>query len=101
MVGAKGIKYKKIDNHVYVKGSVSATWDGSTATKLCTLPEGYRPKLYNFSINAVTGSRFVRIQVKPDGTVNIEWLRNLNDGSPYTQNAAWLDVSIDFWIDVE
>ncbi len=53
--GYRGIQYKKIRNHVYIRGSVSFTWDGSTNVQLTEqLPLELRPKLSHYSFVPLT-----------------------------------------------
>lgn len=99
--GTKGIKYKKIGNHVFVKGSVSVTWSGSGAKRLGTLPTGYRPKFVNYSLNTLAANRYARINVATNGSLNIDFIREFKDGSNYIEQVDWIDVSIDFWTDLD
>ena len=94
--GAGRMRYMKMGNHVFVAGSVNVT-PGTNIT-LFTLPEGYRPASGTATvIRPCSGTRVARIAITTDGSFNLEWVKNLTDGSNYTSAAIWVECSIDFW----
>ncbi len=95
--GAGRMRYMKMGNHVFVAGSVNVT-PGTNVT-LFTLPAGYRPTSGTATvIRPCSGTRVARIAVTTDGSFNLEWVKNLTDGSSYTSGSLWVECSIDFWI---
>lgn len=98
-LGGGRLRYRKIGKRVYVAGGVSNVKYAGSSITLFTLPEGYRPATSNFySLRACSGTRVTRIYVGNSGTFNIEWIKNISDGSNHT-SATWVDCNIDFWID--
>lgn len=97
--GFKGIRYRKIGNHVYVIGSISTTWDGTNPVVLTTLPEGYRPKLNNYVFCPLTSSNIARIYIANDGKVILEWVKSIVNGSNVTTELSWVGVKADFFVD--
>lgn len=95
--GAGRMRYMKMGNHVFVAGSVNVT-PGTNIT-LFTLPVGYRPTSGTATvIRPCSGTRVARIAVTTDGSFNLEWVKNISDGSSYTSASIWVECSIDFWI---
>lgn len=95
--GAKGVQYKKIGNHVFVRGSVILTPNENSSVHIATLP--YAPKFSNYNIASCTGSRIGRVFINTSGQLRVDWVLNVADGSKVTSELSWLDVRIDFWID--
>ena len=94
--GAGRMRYMKMGNHVFVAGSVNVK-PGVNIT-LFTLPAGYRPTSGTATvIRPCSGSRIARIAVTTSGAFNLEWVKNLSDGSYYTSDSLWVECSIDFW----
>lgn len=94
--GACGIQYRKIGNHVYVRGSVITTYAGSTVS-LTKLP--YAPIYRPYRLGPLNGTRMSRIYVNSSGYVCLEWIANVSDGSYYTSTPSWLAIDIDFFTD--
>lgn len=94
--GFKGIRYRKIGNHVYVIGSVSTTWDGTNQRVLTTLPAGYRPKFNHYVFCPLTSSNIARIYMASDGKVILEWVKSIANGNNITTELSWVSVNIDF-----
>lgn len=97
--GCKGIKYRKIGNHVFVIGSVSTTYDGTNQVVLTTLPEGYRPKFLNYTFCPLTGSNIARIYIANDGRLVLEWVKSIANGNNVTNELSWVSTKIDFFVD--
>mgnify|MGYP004733107137 CR=1 FL=1 len=97
--GAGRMRYKKEGNHVIVTGSINIKPASSYIT-LFTLPENYRPVEGTTAtvLKPCSGSRIARIAVLSNGTFQLEWVKNLSDGSNYTSASLWIECSIDFWI---
>ena len=89
--------YRKIGNRVFMEGSVVVT-PGSSSVTIATLPAGYRPRVVIHKLTEVAGKRIGRIMVGAGGTVNVEWVLNVTDGSSVMEG-AWVAVKMDFFID--
>lgn len=94
-------KYRKIGNHVYLKGCVKtpSSWTGSTPTSVLQLPDGYRPKTRVYKLTSATAGRVVRFFADTDGKVMIDWTLNISDGSFASGELSWIQLDIDFLID--
>lgn len=86
---------KKYGNHVYVRGAVETNWDGSSATTIATLPEGFRPNNTIYWIKACQGARIDRMYVNSFGNICLEWCYVISDGASAT-GSYWFDIAIDF-----
>lgn len=97
---ANAAKYRKIRNKVYVIGTVDCTYNGSDPSVITVLPVDYRPT----SINSVStfaeadGSKIASIQILKDGSVSIQRVIDLSNGTMYT-GSTWIDMNIEFFID--
>lgn len=101
---ANQLEYRKIGNHVYIRGSVkfpdNATWTGS-AIQVADLPTIIAPKKGNhYSMNACDGARIARVIVTATGGLSIEWIRRLTDGAnDTTTTGLWASMNVDYWVD--
>lgn len=101
---ANQLEYRKIGNHVYIRGSVkfpdNATWTGS-AIQVADLPTIIAPKKGNhYSMNACDGARIARVIATATGGLSIEWIRRLTDGAnDTTTTGLWVSMNVDYWID--
>ena len=101
---ANQLEYRKIGNHVYIRGSVkfpdNATWTGS-AIQVADLPTIIAPKKRNhYSINACDGARIARVIATATGGLSIEWIRRLTDGAnDTTTTGLWVSMNVDYWVD--
>ena len=101
---ANQLEYRKIGNHVYIRGSVKfpddATWTGS-AIQVADLPTIIAPKKGNhYSMNACGGERIARVIATATGGLSIEWIRRLTDGAnDTTTTGLWVSMNVDYWVD--
>lgn len=101
---ANQLEYRKIGNHVYIRGSVkfpdNATWTGS-AIQVADLPTIIAPKKGNhYSMNACDGARIARVIATATGGLSIEWIRKLTDGAnDTTTTGLWVSMNVDYWVD--
>ena len=95
--GGGKLRYAKLGEHVFIKGSIQAKPD-TLDVLVGTLPAGYRPSEGNrYFLKACSGGRVARFYVNSVGQLILEWVRNLSDGDKYT-TSLWIDCNIDFWI---
>lgn len=91
--GRSALGYSKIGNIVYLAGGIGITdYDGEIVT-VSTLPSGYRPATSHYYLCPLNGTRIARVFIKNDGSVNVEWILNIADGSDYTGAVSWIDIS--------
>lgn len=91
------LRYRKKNGIVFVTGTVKIT--GKTANsqkKICQLPVGFRTTYegYYYVTNTATGYVVSRFIIGSDGSVNLEWVRKVSDGSEISGTIDW--VAIDF-----
>ena len=96
--GTYGIKYRKIGNHVFIKGCISLT--GGSGAQISATPLPYGPASNVYSFVPLGGSNVARIYVKPDGHIRFEWAKKLSDGSDITGTISWLEIDLDFFTDL-
>lgn len=109
-VGTPAPKYRKIGNHVYVKGQVRINLDemydpdtGSEdiTTIFATLPEGYRPATSFYKLIPNQGDRMARLYVRSasasgdPGGMNINYLKDYS-GTPIKSGTVWIQIDCDF-----
>lgn len=100
---AKQLEYRKIGNHVYIRGAVKfpdeVAWDGSSIA-VADLPTEIKPTNGNhYSINACAGSRIARV-IATSSAISVEWIRKLSDGTTDTTSTGmWVSMNMDYWID--
>ena len=112
-VGTPAPKYRKIGNHVYVKGQVRINLDqmydpdtGSEdiTTIFATLPEGYRPATSFYKLIPNQGDRMARLYVRSasasgdPGGMNINYLKDYS-GTPIKSGTVWIQIDCDFLTD--
>ena len=93
-----GIQYKKIDTHVYIRGRIIVTYEGSNITLADTLPEEYRPTGNITVFASLNGGRIARVVVNTSGEIKLEWIYNISDGSAYTTKVSWLYFQLDYFV---
>lgn len=91
------IKYRRVGNIVYVCGEIGVTNKvEGTSLLLFTLPTGFRTDYNFYNLNTATGTRLSRIYVKSDGTFNLEWVRNVSDGTELTGTINWISIELSY-----
>lgn len=92
-------QYRKIGNHVYIRGRLATTadYDGESIT-VFKIPSKYRPSATNFRTARVVGPRFGSVYVGSLGNLTLEWIWSLETGR-VTGALKWVDISIDYFID--
>ena len=101
---AKQLEYRRIGNHVYIRGSVNfpsgTAWSGSSVP-VADLPTLIKPTQGNiYRLNACSGSRVARVIATATGGLSIEWIKKLSDGSnDTTTTGMWIDMNVDYWVD--
>lgn len=93
--GSEPPQYKKIGNHVYVRGAVEGAWNGSNKLSFFTLPAGCRPANSLYRVIAVQGHMYARLQLTSSGDFGVEEVLDLSTGKSYT-STRWFDVEMDF-----
>lgn len=90
---------RRIGNQVFVRGRVTATWDGKSSTvPLITIPAGFRPPL-QFYKNAQCSSWYMaKLWFSASGRVGIDHVTDYkNDVNITTQ--IWIDLANTWLID--
>jgi hypothetical protein len=90
-------QYRKVGNHVFIRGHVSTTWDGTNVVKVAKLPFSPPKNIYKFT--TLNGASIARIYADSLGFLVIEWIKYIPDGANQTTAKTWLSLDIDYWID--
>ncbi len=90
-------QYKRVGNHVYIRGSVMVTPGTSTKT-IGTIPNGFRPTENEYRLGVADGTRFAQMYMTADGDLKLDWVANITNGSHYVSN-IWVVVAMDYYID--
>lgn len=81
---------------VYLSGGIGIpNYNGGLIT-VATLPTGYRPNTNHYYLCPLMGTRVARAYIRPDGKINVEWIKNIEDASDYTGNVGWIDMTTFF-----
>ena len=88
---------RKIGNHVFIRGHISATWSTTTNINIARLP--YKSSQNIYKIVALSGRNLARLFITTNGIIGIEWIVKINDGSNINTEISWLSIDIDFWVD--
>lgn len=91
-------QYRKIGNHVYIRGSVLLTLSSTTVT-FANLPEGFRPSRFFYKTNMAQGNCICRQTVSDNGKMNCEWIIDVVASTKKTSGTAWIELNIDFLTD--
>lgn len=93
------LRYRKKNGIVFVTGTVKVT--GKTANnqkKICQLPAGFRPTYggYYYVTNTAIGYVVSRYIIGSDGSLNLEWVRKMSDGSELTGTIDWAAIDVSY-----
>lgn len=91
--GRNKLGYCKIGDIVYIAGGIGITNFSGNTTAVAQLPSGYRPATIHYYFAPLSGSRICRALVNPNGSIYVEWAKNINDGSNVTGELIWIDLS--------
>ena len=98
--GARGIQYRKIENHVHVRGSISFTAPGGNGSILLSaLPSEYAPTYNHYVMNAVTSGYQGRTYINQSGQLRCDWVMRISDGAYLSTRISWYAVKIDYFLD--
>lgn len=80
---------------VIVKGRASSYQfqNNSTADVLATLPSKYCPSQIVYSYGMISGIRYARVGISPNGNIFNDHCVNVSNGGVYT-NSTWLNLYI-------
>ena len=92
-------RYRKIGNHVTIKGFISTVVPASNTINLAAIPAGYRPTMPEYAQVFCAGTRTGRIGAHPNGGLHLEWIYNLTDGARFSGEIQWLQIKIDYDVD--
>jgi len=94
--GKAKLSYRKTGEQIHIVGGVAvANYTGSTV--VASLPAAYRPETTHYWLSPLTGFRIARCIIGSGGDLVIEWIKNISDGSDYTGNVSWIDMSGTFF----
>ncbi len=93
-------QYRKIGNHVFLRGMVSFTASSSQVT-LATLPANIRPQNLVYKMVATGGARIGRLVIdSTSGNLAVDWVYRLDATSAITSGTInWFDIEMDYFTD--
>lgn len=91
-------QYRKIGNHVFIKGHINTAIPSGSSKLIATMPEGYRPVFgTHYDICKCGGARIGRFYCSSTGNLAVEWIYTIN-GAQYT-SAVWIQLDMDYLVD--
>lgn len=93
-------QYRKIGDHVFLRGGIAFTKGSSTYTA-STLPSEIMPSNPIYRMVATGGTRIARIGISPVGALFVDWIYLLNGTSAFTGEVSWLIIDCDYFLDEE
>lgn len=93
-------QYRKIGNHVYIKGHINTSIPSGGSKLIATLPEGFRPLSgTHYDIAECGGQRIARFYVQSGtGNLAVEWVANIGSSGQYT-GVGWIQIDMDYLTD--
>lgn len=91
------LRYRRKNGIVFITGTFKVTGKAAnTQRKICQPPIGFRSTYsgYYYLTNTATGHVVSRFIIGNDGSINLEWVKKISDGSELTGTINW--VAIDF-----
>lgn len=93
-------QYRKIGNHVFIRGGIAFTKTASSHT-FAYLPAEICPPENVYRMEATGGTRVARVGVSTAGSFFVDWIYLLNGTSAYSGEVSWLIVDVDYFLDEE
>ena len=96
---AQPLRYRRKNGIVYITGVVKVAGKNADVQKtITTLPAGFRitSGSYYYFINGATGATMSRFILSSSGTITLEWVRRLQDGSTLSGDIAWIGINISY-----
>ncbi len=97
----KGLKYRVMNNHVYITFNCAFTWDNSSiAVNGAAIPKAYRPKNNVYAICVCGEDRLyvARVSIDTGGWIYVNLVSRLGSLSDYSHSVDWIDGYIDYII---
>lgn len=92
-------QYRKIGNHVYIKGHIYTSVPSGGSKLIATIPEGFRPLSgTHYDIGECGGQRIARIYSNVGGSLAVEWVANIGSSGQYT-GVGWIQIDMDYLTD--
>lgn len=93
------LRYRRKNGIVFITGTFGVTGKiANTQRKICQPPVGFRNTYngYYYFTNTATGYVVSRFIIGVDGSVNLEWVKKLSDGSELTGTINWVGIDISY-----
>lgn len=92
-------QYRKIGNHVYIKGHIYTSVPSGGSKLIATMPDGFRPPIgAHYDLGECGGQRVARIYSNSGGNLAVEWVANIGSSGQYT-GVGWIQIDMDYLTD--
>lgn len=92
-------QYRKIGNHVYIKGHIYTSVPSGGSKLIATMPDGFRPPIgTHYDLGECGGQRVARIYSNSGGNLAVEWVANIGSSGQYT-GVGWIQIDMDYLTD--
>ena len=92
-------QYRKIGNHVYIKGHIYTSVPSGGSKLIATMPDGFRPPIgTHYDLGECGGQRVARIYSNSGGNLAVEWVANISSSGQYT-GVGWIQIDMDYLTD--
>lgn len=100
--GGGALRCRRVENRCIIDGSVLVK-PGSSDLVLAQLPEGFAPPVSVYAMNPVEGYRIAKLcvpgaQEENAGTLVLNWVALLSNGSLYTAGELWVQCAMEYWL---
>ncbi len=92
-------QYRKIGNHVYIKGHINTSIPSGGSKLIAVMPEGYRvPSGTHYDMCECGNQRIGRFYCNSSGNLAVEWVVTFGSSGQYT-GAGWIQLDMDYLVD--
>ena len=93
-------QYRKIGNHVYIKGHIYTSIPSGGSKLIATIPEGFRPVSgTHYDICECGGQRLGRFYASSTGNLAVEWVIAVASTSGQYTGVGWIQIDMDYLTD--
>ena len=92
-------RYRRKNGIVFITGTFKVTGKiANTQKKICVPPVGFRSTYsgYYYLTNTATGHVVSRFIIGNDGSINLEWVKKISDGTELTGTINWVAIDVSY-----
>lgn len=91
-------EYRKIDDHVIVRGCVDVTYSSDGTATIATLPSGFRPATPIHLLTASESVYVTQLYISTGGVITLKWSASILTDTKITSGTYWVYVCFDFYV---